>query len=72
MIAAVSKRLGFSEAEQATILGHFVKGGQMTCGGVLQAVTSTAQTLPDGDDALDMELRALEAMSCAYATVRAG
>lgn len=71
VIATVSKRLGFSEVEQRTILDHFVRGGQMTCGGVLQAVTSAAQTLADGDDALDLELQGLAAMEHAYIVNRA-
>ena len=44
-------------------LTHFIRGGDVTAGGVLHAVTSVAQTLPDADAAHEMEglgLRALE------------
>jgi len=62
VLATVSKRLGFTEADQALILGHFVSGGQMTAGGVMQAVTSAAQTIADPDAAWDMEVKGLPAM----------
>ncbi|MGH3898688.1 MAG: hypothetical protein ACRDTA_10635 [Pseudonocardiaceae bacterium] len=52
-------------AEQSTILNHFTDGGDRSCGGVLHAVTSTAQTLTDADDAYDMERRGLNAMTLA-------
>jgi len=70
VVTHVAKKLSFTEAEQAAILGHFVRGGQMTCGGVMQAVTSVAQTLTDGDAAFDMELKGLLAMQYAVAAVR--
>ena len=57
--AAVHRR------QQATILDHFIDGGDRTCGGVLHAVTSAAQTLADADDAYDMERRGLAAMTLA-------
>ncbi|MET8908354.1 DUF932 domain-containing protein [Micromonospora sp. NPDC004551] len=63
-IAVVSKRLGFTDQQQATILDHFIRGGQVTAGGVMQAVTSAAQ-LADGDTAWDMEAAALSALSLA-------
>lgn len=71
VITTVSKRLGFTEHEQASILGHFIKGGQLTAGGVMQAVTSAAQTIDDGDRAWDMELQGVAAMHEAVAAVRA-
>jgi hypothetical protein len=71
VLTVVSKKLGFSDAEQATIMRHFIKGGQATAGGVMQAVTSAAQTLPDGDAAWDMEQRGVAAMHEAAAASRA-
>ncbi|MEU7174704.1 MULTISPECIES: DUF932 domain-containing protein [Micromonospora] len=65
VITTVSKKLGFTEAQQATILDHFIRGGQVTAGGVLHAVTSAAQTLADGDAAWDMEAAALPALALA-------
>jgi hypothetical protein len=71
VITTVSKRLGFTEAEQAAIMGHFIKGGQLTAGGVMQAVTSAAQTLPDGDAAWDLEQKGVAAMHEAVSASRA-
>lgn len=71
VITTVSKRLGFSADEQANILGHFIKGGQMTAGGVMQAVTSAAQLHDDGDAATDMEAKGVAAMHEAVAATRA-
>ncbi|MGW1527891.1 hypothetical protein [Streptomyces sp. NPDC002159] len=47
------------------ILAHFIRGGQMTAGGVMQAVTSTAQTLTDADHAAALEALALPALTTA-------
>lgn len=70
VITTVSRKLGFTEAQQATILDHFIRGGQVTAGGVLHAVTSAAQTLDDGDAAWDMEAAALPALTLAAASTR--
>jgi hypothetical protein len=61
----VGKQLRFTTEQQATILNHFIDGADRTSGGVLHAVTSTAQTLADADDAYDMERRGLQAMTLA-------
>jgi hypothetical protein len=55
----VTKPLGYSQAHIDGILGHFVKGGQMTLGGVTQAITSYAQTV-DGDAAFELESKAMD------------
>lgn len=47
------------------ILNHFIKGADPTAGGLMHAVTSAAQTLPDGDDAHELERQALKAMQLA-------
>ncbi|MEU2699540.1 DUF932 domain-containing protein [Micromonospora aurantiaca (nom. illeg.)] len=70
VITTVSRKLGFTEAQQTTILDHFIRGGQVTAGGVLHAVTSAAQTLDDGDAAWDMEAAALPALALAAASAR--
>jgi hypothetical protein len=62
-IALVAKRLAFTEAQAETILGAFIKGGQMTAGGIMQAITATAQTAEDGNDAAELERQAVEAMA---------
>jgi hypothetical protein len=61
----VGKTLRFPTEVQDTILSHFIRGGDTTSGGVLHAVTSAAQTLPDADGAYDLERHGLEAMSLA-------
>jgi hypothetical protein len=63
----VTSACHFPKDAQDTILGHFIRGGDVTAGGVLQAVTSTAQTLEDPDDAHDMERAGIRAMDLAAA-----
>jgi hypothetical protein len=64
-IELVSNKLRFSDEQQATILAHFIKGGALTAGGVLHAITSTAQTLSDADAAHEMETSAVRGMQLA-------
>lgn len=64
-VEIVGKTLAYNPTQQATILSHFIAGGQPTAGGILQAVTSTAQTLPDADQAHALETSALRAMAIA-------
>jgi len=66
-IRTVSQRLRFTDAQQSDILAHFIRGGDPTAGGVMHAVTSVAQTLPDADTACDMESVALRALELAAA-----
>jgi hypothetical protein len=66
-VRAVSQRLRFTEAQQNDILTHFIRGGDVTAGGVMHAVTSVAQTLPDADAAHDMESQGLRALEIAAA-----
>lgn len=66
----VTSTCHFPKDLQDTILGHFIRGGDLTAGGVLQAVTSTAQTLNDPDDAHDMERAGVRAMDLAAAFQR--
>jgi hypothetical protein len=64
-VELVSGRLRYSEAQQAEILDHFIKGGDLTAGGIMHAVTSAAQVQADGDAAWDLENSALDALSLA-------
>ena len=64
-IATVAKRLGFTKAQETDIMAHFISGGQLTAGGVMQAVTSAAQLQADGDGQWDMEALAVPALSLA-------
>ncbi|MEU4898583.1 DUF932 domain-containing protein [Streptomyces sp. NPDC021722] len=66
-IEYISKRLRFSDSVRESIFDHFTAGGQVTAGGVMQAVTATAQTLSDGDAAYELQGQALTAMSLAAA-----
>jgi hypothetical protein len=65
VIERVSKALTFSKEEADGILGHFITGGQMTAGGVLNAVTSYAQTIADPDRANEIEEAGLPALALA-------
>lgn len=54
-----------SNATQSTVIGklnHFIRGGSLTAGGMMHAVTSVAQTLPDADAAHDLESQALRVL----------
>ena len=61
----VAKAAKFSDEMADAILAHFIRGGQLTAGGVMQAVTSVAQTLDDADTACDLEAHALRVMELA-------
>ncbi|MFJ5779334.1 DUF932 domain-containing protein [Streptomyces sp. NPDC093094] len=66
-IEHVTKTLSITAEAKDLILSHFVRGGQMTAGGVMQAITSTAQTLRDADQAAALEALALPALTAAAA-----
>lgn len=53
----------------AAVLAHFVAGGDATAGGVMHALTSVAQTLPDAEAAHDLESVAVQAMYLAASAV---
>ena len=67
-IKVVSQKLKFTEAQQNAILAHFIRGGDLSAGGVMHAVTSVAQTLTDPDSAYDMETDAMKALQLAAST----
>ena len=66
-IQKVGKALTFSEATIAGVLDHFIKGGDVTAGGVMQAVTAYAQTVADPDQAASLEESALKVLDYAAA-----
>jgi hypothetical protein len=66
-VKLVTKALTFSEAEQDGILGHFISGGQLTAGGIMQAVSSFAQTIENPDRAWEVGRQAVKAMDLAAA-----
>lgn len=64
-VEVVGKNLGWTEGEQAGILDHFIRGGQMTKGGVLNAVTSYSQVISDPDRADELDSSALRVLELA-------
>lgn len=64
-IERVSAKHLFSDAEQASILDLFIKSGDLTAGGVMQAVTAAAQTLDNPDRAAEFEDLALDVLATA-------
>lgn len=62
-IKVVGSALKLTQSEQDGILAHFIRGGQMTAGGVLNAMTSFSQTIPDADRADALDSQALRALS---------
>lgn len=64
-LEVVGKKLQYSQTEQEMILADFIRGGQVTSGGVLNAVTSVAQRIEDPDRAFDFNNTAIEAMKVA-------
>lgn len=64
-VEVVGKKLRFSDDVRASVLEQFIRGGQTTAGGVMQAITATAQTLPDADTAFELEAQAITAMHLA-------
>lgn len=61
-IEKLSNDLKFDAATQAGILEHFTMGGQLTAGGVVNAITSYVQTVRSADKAQEIEDRALDAL----------
>jgi len=66
-VQTVSQRLRFTDAQQNEILTHFIRGGDVTAGGIMHAVTAAAQTQADADTAHEMEASALRALEIAAA-----
>jgi hypothetical protein len=54
-ISEVAKAVGFTQGEADDIFELFLRGGQMTAGGVVNAVTAFAQTLDNADRQDEME-----------------
>jgi dsDNA-binding SOS-regulon protein len=66
-IEHISTKLRYNEAQQNDILAMFIAGGDVTTGGVMQAVTASAQNQGDADVAAAMEGDALRVLELAYA-----
>ena len=65
VISKVSSALKFTKEEADGILDCFIKSGDTTAGGVMQAITAQAQLVVDPDRASVLEDAALEALSMA-------
>lgn len=70
-IERVSKAMGYTQAEQESILANFIEGAQLTSGGVMQAVTRTVQDIEDVDRAYEIGATGVEAMKVAKAFAEA-
>lgn len=66
-VRVVTKKLGFDQETQDRVFDMFVRGGQFTAGGVLQAVTAAAQGTSNPDAAYDIEAQGIKALELAYA-----
>lgn len=64
-IRRLGKHLNFSQSEQDLILDHFVRGGQMTLGGVVNSITSASQCLANADRADELDSQALRVLNLA-------
>lgn len=67
VVRNVTKGLLYSEGQADDVLGMFIRGGQMTAGGVMQAVTAAAQVQTNADTAAAMESDAFKALELAAA-----
>ncbi|HET9654590.1 MAG TPA: hypothetical protein VFP72_04505 [Kineosporiaceae bacterium] len=68
-IKTIAAKLRYSDEQAKDILAHFITGADLSAGGILHAVTSVAQTLPDADadTAHDLESTAIQGMHLAAA-----
>ena len=64
-IERIARKTGWTDVEEASILSHFIKGGQTTALGVAQAVTSYAQTVDATDRQDELESSAIVAAELA-------
>jgi hypothetical protein len=64
-VQTVGKSLKYSQEQIDGVLDHFIRGGQTTAGGVMQAVTSYAQVIRDPEAAHELESSALQALQLA-------
>jgi hypothetical protein len=70
VVKNVTKALKFSEEVSESVFDFFIRGADVTAGGVMQAVTAAAQVVKDPDTAAEMEDKALAALSLAAAAGR--
>lgn len=61
-ISEVAKSVGFTQAEADGIFEMFLRGGQNTAGGVVNAVTAYTQTLDSADRADEIERKSMQVL----------
>lgn len=66
-ITRLAKVQGWTQSEADDILSHFLRAGDETAGGVMQAVTSVAQEIMSPDRASELEGSALDVLAAAAA-----
>ena len=66
-VKVIAKKLAFDQETQDSIFNMFVKGGQITAGGVMQAVTAAARVTKDADKAAELEAASVKALELAFA-----
>jgi hypothetical protein len=64
-VITVGKQLAWSDTEQAGILDCFLRGGQATKGGLLNAVTAFSQTVGSADRAMELDSAAMRVLDLA-------
>ena len=64
-VPTICAGLGFTPDEQKGILDMFALSGQPTAGGLANAVSAYAQTVPDVDRAYEIELKTVDALEAA-------
>lgn len=67
-VKVVCSQLAFSKARTEEVLASFIRGGQLSAGGVANAITAVAQDVEDADEAAQLEgvvVRALELAAAA-------
>jgi len=62
-VKVIAARAKFNQTEQDMILDFFVRGGQTTRGGIMNAVTAASQMIEDADAAFDMDAKALAVLT---------
>lgn len=64
-IEHVGQELNYSDDTRRGVLDLFIKGGQVTAGGVMQAITAFAQEVASADLAYELEHSAVKALAIA-------
>ncbi|WIN00053.1 DUF932 domain-containing protein [Actinoplanes oblitus] len=68
-LKVLGQKLKYTEDQQRDILAHFIRGADLSAGGIMQAVTSYGRSVDDADVGYQMENTAVEAMRLAAAAV---